>query len=174
MFSAFKTCKNYTKTKELCMTFIVQFKNHAWTACHTLSLSCHTLSDALIFFLVWKLFNTYLVFITLSLSAAWLLFVLKFGLTQSQCAKMCISFQKNAQEEGGSCWREKWFRFWVRWHCWFRLLNGACSNLKWLFFSCTGEKCKIFVCDACVWRINHREQSKATDGFKTQKTWNHD
>ena len=54
---------------------------------------------------------------------------------------------------------------WVRWHCWFRLLNGACSNLKWLFFSCTGEKCKFFVCDACVWRINHREQSKATDWY---------
>ena len=28
------------------------------------------ISDDLIFFLVWKLFNTYLVFITLSLSAA--------------------------------------------------------------------------------------------------------
>ena len=47
LFWAFKTCKNYTKTKELCLTFKVQWKNHAWVACHTLSLSCHKLLDAL-------------------------------------------------------------------------------------------------------------------------------
>ena len=66
------------------------------------------ISVAFIFLFVWKLFNTYLVFITLSLSAAWLLFVLKFGLTQSQCAKMCISFQKNAQCLRGK--KAKWLR----------------------------------------------------------------
>ena len=74
---------------QICHTHF-SWKNHCFELSKRVEIKDRDISVALIFFLVWKLFNTYLVFITLSLSAAWLLFVRKFGLTQSQCVKMLL------------------------------------------------------------------------------------